>query len=241
MKRIISDVKIIGTWLTVLYATSLLIFLGFIHIPGYKLRTIIYIILFTSMVVASLAVIMLKEWGRKLIVVLNLIMMIALLIPYIPKMEFIPVLYFCLMNLIILLYFSQSKIRSQFHSTAASTWKSVLIVDDDELHVKTDRPILMTNGYSVLSANSGEYGLQIAKNQKPDLILLDVILPGIKGREVCKRLKADDTTKNIPVVFVTSKDSADDIKAEMDVGGLRHLTKPINSKILISTVYEIIG
>ena len=70
--------------------------------------------------------------------------------------------------------------------------------------------------------------------------LLDVILPGVKGREVCKRLKNDQTTQDIPVVFVTSKDSPDDVQAEMEVGGLKHLTKPVSSKVLIAAIQEIL-
>ena len=65
----------------------------------------------------------------------------------------------------------------------------VLIVDDDEGILKTVQRILLPNGYSVLTAVTGERGLQIAKLQKPDLIILDVLLPGMKGREVCAMLK----------------------------------------------------
>ena len=74
-------------------------------------------------------------------------------------------------------------------------------MDDDEGLQKTLQQILLTNGYSVLTATTGEKGLQVAKLQKPDLILLDVILPGIKGREVCVKLKDDPVTINIPVIF----------------------------------------
>ena len=99
----------------------------------------------------------------------------------------------------------------------------------------------MSAGYSVLSAETGEIGLQIAETQRPDLILLDVILPGMKGREVCKRLKENKVTKDIPVVFVTVKDAKDEINAELEAGAHAHLTKPIAVKVLISTIRSIIG
>ncbi len=241
MKRILPDLKIIGFALTILYGVSLLVFLGAIRVPGDDhLRTFVYIVLSAVLFICSLAVISLKDWGRRLIVILNIIMFFSLITPYIPKLHIIPI-YFVFMNIVVFLYFSQEKVKIQFHDKTTKEWRSILIVDDDEIHIKTIRPILMTSGYAVLSAPSGEYGLQIAKAQKPDLILLDVILPGIKGREVCKRLKNDPSTKNIPVVFLTSKDSQDDIQAEIEVGAVSHLTKPVNPKLLISTIKQILN
>ena len=119
-------------------------------------------------------------------------------------------------------------------------WKSVLVIDDDETLIRTVRPILISQGYAVLAANSGELGLEIAKQQKPDLVILDVILPGIKGREVCKALKEDNETKDIPVIFLTAKDSPDDIQAEMALGAQTHLTKPVGAKVLIATVRKVL-
>jgi putative two-component system response regulator len=78
--------------------------------------------------------------------------------------------------------------------------------------------------------------MRIAQEQNPSLIILDVIMPGIKGRDVCKRLKAEPKTASIPVVFLTAKDSPDDIAAEVSAGAETHLTKPINPKLLIATV-----
>ena len=239
MKRILSDVKIIGLGLAALYGAALCVFLGTVRIPGDDhFRTLVFIILCGTLFICSLAVILLKDWGRRLIVALNGIMFLSLVTPYIPKLNLIPV-YFIFINIVVFLYFSQEKVRMQFQDKNKKQWKSILVVDDDEIHLKTVRHILMTQGYSVLAANSGEYGLQIAKTQTPDLIILDVILPGIKGREVCKRLKSDPTTKEIPVMFLTSKDSPDDIQAEFDLGAIRHLTKPVNAKILTETVKEI--
>ena len=118
--------------------------------------------------------------------------------------------------------------------------KTILVVDDDRGVIKMLEAGLQAQGYTVLSANTGEGGLQIAQNKEVDLILLDVILPGAKGRAVCKQLKADEKTKNIPVVFLTAKDSPDDIKAEMDAGAIAHITKPVDLNKLVLKVSEVL-
>jgi CheY-like chemotaxis protein len=118
--------------------------------------------------------------------------------------------------------------------------KKILIVDDDPAVHLIATPLLVKAGYEVVSAKSGEQGLQLALSARPDLIILDVIMPGIKGRELCFKIKAYDVLKDIPVVFLTAKDSADDLKAEMEVGGLTHITKPINADHFITVVKSII-
>src|SRR5258708_2710239 len=114
--------------------------------------------------------------------------------------------------------------------------KTVLIVDDDLSVHKMLSPILVTHGFQVLSAHTGEEGLQMTKDKKPNIVILDVILPGIKGREVCVQIKKDPSTKEIPVLFLTSKDSPDDVQAEVEAGGIGHLTKPINPQYLVAQI-----
>ncbi|MDP8265281.1 MAG: response regulator [Candidatus Aceula lacicola] len=118
--------------------------------------------------------------------------------------------------------------------------QTILIIDDDRGMVKLLESGLADVGYYVLSANTGEGGLQIAENKDVDLVLLDVILPGMKGREVCMKLKENEKTKLIPVIFLTAKDSEDDIKAEMEAGGVAHITKPIDLNGLIPKIMEIL-
>jgi len=119
--------------------------------------------------------------------------------------------------------------------------KTVLIVDDDVSVHKMLEPILTTGGYKVLAAKTGEEGLQMTKDHKPSIVILDVILPGMKGREVCVQIKKDPSTKAIPVLFLTSKDSPDDVQAEVAAGGIGHLTKPINPQYLLAQVKRILG
>lgn len=235
------NIEIIGMSLAALYAISCLIFLQYLKAPGFETHSIFYVILFAALLVGSIAVVKLKEWGRKLLVVLNFVMFILIASPYIPQISLIRLSYLFL-NVVVFLYFMQSKVKWQFHTAKYAAWnKSILIVDDDEAIIKTLRPTLLSHGYSVLAATSGEDGLQIAGRQKPDLILLDVILPGMKGREVCQRLKENPETKDIPVVFLTAKDSPEDIQAEKEVGAAGRITKPVNMKVLLETILETFG
>jgi len=104
--------------------------------------------------------------------------------------------------------------------------KRILIVDDtkDVLQVVSRR--LQSWGYEALTADSGEEGLRLAEEQAPDLVLLDIMMPKMKGREVSARLKANPTTQNIPVIFLTALGLADHVKAGMDLGADDYIVKP---------------
>ncbi len=119
--------------------------------------------------------------------------------------------------------------------------KKILLVDDDPGVHMVIVPILSKAGYFAVSAKNGEQALHLALNERPDLIILDVIMPGIKGRDLCKKIKAYDVLKDTPVIFLTAKDSEDDVKAELEAGAIAHLTKPVNPVDLLKTVDGIIG
>ena len=119
--------------------------------------------------------------------------------------------------------------------------KRILLVDDDPGVHFIATPILTKAGYIVISAKHGEQGLQLALNERPDLIILDVIMPGIKGRDLCAKMKSYEVLKNIPVIFLTAKDSEDDIKAELDAGAVTHLTKPIDASQLVTVVKGVLS
>ncbi len=114
--------------------------------------------------------------------------------------------------------------------------KKILLVDDDPSVHLIVAPLLSKEGFVVVSAKSGEQGLQLALSERPDLIILDVLMPGIKGRELCVKIKAYEVLKQTPVIFLTAKESPDDVKAELAAGALTHLTKPIDPVNLISVV-----
>ena len=117
----------------------------------------------------------------------------------------------------------------------------ILIIDDDKTLQTMLRAVLSSNGFDVAVTSSGEEGLALARSEAPDFIILDVIMPGIKGREVCRKLKADPQTRKIPVLFLTSKDSEDDVAAELEAGAIGHITKPVNSMSLVRKIKQIIG
>ena len=104
--------------------------------------------------------------------------------------------------------------------------KCILLVDDtkDILLVVSRR--LESWGYEALTASSGEEGLKLAEERVPDLILLDIMMPKMKGRDVCARLKADPKTAKIPVIFLTALGLADHITAGMDLGAEDYIVKP---------------
>ena len=109
---------------------------------------------------------------------------------------------------------------------AQAASKRILIIDDtkDILMVVSRR--LQSWGYEALTASSGEEGLRLAEEQVPDLILLDIMMPKMKGREVCARLKANPKTQHVPVIFLTALGLADHVKAGMDLGAADYLVKP---------------
>ena len=119
--------------------------------------------------------------------------------------------------------------------------RKILLVDDDSGIHLVIAPILSKAGYGTVSAKSGEQALQLALNERPVLIIMDVIMPGIKGRDLCKKMKAYDVLKEIPVIFLTSKDSEDDVKAELEAGAVAHLTKPVNPTDLLDAIEKVIG
>ena len=112
----------------------------------------------------------------------------------------------------------------------------ILIVDDEEGVRKVVGRRLQRYGFEVVTADSGEEGLRMAYERQPDLVLLDIMMPKMKGRDVCAKLKAGLTTKDIPVIFMTALGLADHIKAGMDMGADDYITKPFESARLIERI-----
>ncbi|MCG9739981.1 diguanylate cyclase [Shewanella insulae] len=110
----------------------------------------------------------------------------------------------------------------------------VLVVDDVKTNVLIMRQCLKEM-FQVWTAESGEECLRVAK-QKPDIILLDVLMPGMDGYQVCRQLKADPETAEIPIIFVTAKDSDDDEQKGLEIGAVDYITKPIRPAIVRARV-----
>jgi C4-dicarboxylate-specific signal transduction histidine kinase len=117
-----------------------------------------------------------------------------------------------------------------------SQGQSVLIVDDNPTNLGVLADYLETSGLEVLAAQDGEDGLEKAQLAQPDLILLDVLLPGIDGFETCRRLKADETTKDIPVIFMTVLTGTEHKLKGFQVGGADYVTKPFQQEEVLARV-----
>ena len=103
--------------------------------------------------------------------------------------------------------------------------KKILFVEDEPTLQKTFREVLTQEGYEMVSALDGKIGVRLAKMQKPDLILLDLILPKIHGFEVLKALKEDGETKEIPIIVLTNLEGIEDIDQALELGARTYLVK----------------
>jgi sigma-B regulation protein RsbU (phosphoserine phosphatase) len=114
--------------------------------------------------------------------------------------------------------------------------KKILVVDDEPLNINILVELLKEN-YKMMAAKSGAQALKAARSSnKPDLILLDIMMPEMDGYEVCRQLKADENTKDIPVIFVSAMSEALDETKGFDVGAIDYITKPISPKTLEARV-----
>ncbi len=112
----------------------------------------------------------------------------------------------------------------------------ILIVDDNETNRDILEARLTAHGYEVLHAGDGEEALAAAKAHRPDLILLDVMMPKLDGFEVCRRLKSDPAMSFVPIILVTAKAESKDVVDGLDAGADEYLTKPIDQKALVARV-----
>ena len=112
----------------------------------------------------------------------------------------------------------------------------ILVVDDERQNLDLMEAMLTSSGFDVLLAGGGEEGLRLAREQKPDLILLDLMMPGLSGFEVCARLKTDPQTGGIPVLFVTALSQISDKERALAAGGDDFLTKPYQRAELLARV-----
>lgn len=117
---------------------------------------------------------------------------------------------------------------------ASRSRKTILVVDDEKDLVDLITYNLQRNGYDVLCAHNGNEALEVAQREHPDLIVLDLMLPGIDGTEVARRLKGDARTSNIPLVMLTAKGEETDVVVGLTLGADDYVTKPFSMKILLA-------
>ncbi len=116
----------------------------------------------------------------------------------------------------------------------------ILVVDDEEDILELVRFNLKREGYDVIGVETGEDCIRKAKERMPELIILDLMLPGIDGLDVCRRLKNDTKTSHIPVVMLTAKGDESDIVSGLELGADDYITKPFSPKVLIARVKAVL-
>ena len=117
----------------------------------------------------------------------------------------------------------------------------ILIVDDSPTETYKLTNILERNGFSVLSANSGEQGVNLAKDEQPDVVLMDIVMPGLNGFQATRQLSRSKETKHIPVIIVTAKNQQTDQVWGERQGAKAYLVKPIDEKQLVSAISAVLN
>ncbi len=114
--------------------------------------------------------------------------------------------------------------------------KKILLVDDSNTVLLMEKMILSKSPYDLVTASDGQEGFDKAMSEKPDLILLDVVMPKMDGFEVCRRLRARDETRKVPVIMVTTRGELKSVETGYQSGCTDYITKPINGLELLSKV-----
>ncbi len=118
---------------------------------------------------------------------------------------------------------------------AKSERARVLVVDDQPANIQLLHQILKAE-FEVSMATDGESALALCRRRAPDIVLLDVMMPGLDGFEVCARLRSEPTTRDVPVIFVTAKDGVEDETRGLEVGAVDFITKPVNPPVVLARV-----
>jgi len=117
----------------------------------------------------------------------------------------------------------------------------ILVVDDVPENVRLLEAVLVPRGYEVVTAHDGDAALDLVEAEEPDLILLDVMMPGLDGWRVAEMLLEDPDTRDIPIVFLTARADLRDRARGIDLGGLDYITKPFNPVELAALVRGVLG
>ncbi len=119
--------------------------------------------------------------------------------------------------------------------------RSILIVDDEPMTRNLLRLMLKGSGFEIDEAEDGMTALEKVQAHKPDVMLLDVMMPGVDGLTVCKRLRADAETADLPIVILSAKTTQSAIQAGLDAGANLYLTKPVRIKNLLESIQSVVG
>lgn len=117
---------------------------------------------------------------------------------------------------------------------------SVLVVDDEQDILELVEYNLAREGYKVLTVSTGEDALRVTRSQLPDIVVLDLMLPGVDGLEVCRLLKSGETTQHIPIVMLTAKGDEADVVAGLELGADDYVTKPFSPRVLMARIKAVL-
>lgn len=117
----------------------------------------------------------------------------------------------------------------------------VLVVDDDLMICEVLQEVLKTKGFQALVASDAQAGLDLARRYLPDVMLLDVMMPGINGFDICRRLKADAKTSGIKVIMVTALGRVSDVELAFQVGAVDYIHKPFENQRLLEKIAKAAG
>jgi DNA-binding response OmpR family regulator len=117
----------------------------------------------------------------------------------------------------------------------------IAVVDDEEAMVQLLTVELESEGYEVLPANNGTSGLKMIEDRRPDLVILDIMMPDLSGYEIIEALKSNPALSNIPIILLTAKSLDDDIQKGLDLGAQDYVTKPFHAGLLIKRISTLLG
>jgi twitching motility two-component system response regulator PilH len=121
---------------------------------------------------------------------------------------------------------------------AGDSMSKILIVDDSPTQLYSLRQIVEQGGHQTLTADCGEKALELAADESPEVILMDIVMPGMSGYQAKRKLGKADSTRHIPVIFVTSKDGEADRAWGLRQGAREYVTKPVNPVMLLTAISE---
>lgn len=121
------------------------------------------------------------------------------------------------------------------------TKKKILVVEDEQALLTLQSMLLSIEGYTVEGVMDGQTALDVVETMKPDLILLDIMLPEVDGFQVCRQLKSNEATRHIPIIILTAKKSKEDLIMGEQVGADMYITKPYKTSMVIEAIQKLLS
>ena len=119
--------------------------------------------------------------------------------------------------------------------------KKILVVEDEQALLTLQSMLLSIEGYTVEGVMDGQTALDVVETMKPDLILLDIMLPEVDGFQVCRQLKSNEATRHIPIIILTAKKSKEDLSMGEQVGADMYITKPYKTSMVIEAIQRLLS